>query len=289
MTNGYPPQAGQSGDQPPPGRDHPQGSPGYPPQGPPPPSQQGGAPPQYPQHPQQQGGYGQYPQGPTPYATGPSGPRANFGQRLGAYILDALIIFVPLLILFGALLAGSVESFDAESGQFRSGPLSGGNVLFTLFGLAVSIAYFTLLEGSTSGQTVGKKALSIRVIHANTGGTIGYGRALGRNAVRSLPGLIPLLSLIWVLLDNLWMLWDKEKQTLHDKAASTLVVPVAAYPIRRQGDQGQGGYGQSYGPQQGGYQQQSGGYGRQGYGQAPGGPPPGRPPGPPPGGYDPNR
>ena len=42
----------------------------------------------------------------------------------------------------------------------------------------------------------------------------------------------PVVAWFWGLLDHLWMLWDRENQCLHDKAVQTLVVPVAAYPIR---------------------------------------------------------
>jgi uncharacterized RDD family membrane protein YckC len=28
-----------------------------------------------------------------------------------------------------------------------------------------------------------------------------------------------------------WMLWDREAQTWHDKLASTVVVPISAYPL----------------------------------------------------------
>ena len=264
MTNGQPPQGGQpppegypQGGQP----QHPQPGPQYPQEGQPPP---GGG---YPQHPQQQSGYGQYPQGPNAHQSGPSGPRANFGQRLGAYILDILIVTVPILIIFG--LFGGFDDIGGDSSQIRSFG-SGDDFLFSLFGLVVTMAYFTLLEGGQSGQTVGKKALSIRVVGQDTGAPIGYGRALGRNAVRSLPSYLPVVGWFWGLLDGLWMLWDRENQTLHDKAAKTLVVPVAAYPIQRQGDAGQQ---QSYGQQQ------------QGYGPPPGTPPPSQPP---PGGYNPN-
>jgi uncharacterized RDD family membrane protein YckC len=233
MTNGQPPQGGQpppewqppQGGQPPPeGYPH-EGQPQYPQQGQPPPA---GA---YPQYPQQQGEYGQSPQAPNPYQSGPSGPRANFGQRLGAYILDIIIVTVPTLIIFG-LLGG----FD-DIGQGRAfqpyGPASG--LLYSLIAVVISLSYFTLMEGSPSGQTLGKKALSIRVIRQDNGESIGYGRALGRNAVRSLPSYIPVVAWFWGLLDHLWMLWDKENQCLHDKAAQTLVVPVAAYPIRYDG------------------------------------------------------
>jgi uncharacterized RDD family membrane protein YckC len=268
MTNGQPPQGGQ-----PPPEGYPQGGqPQYPQQGPQYP-QQGQPPPGggYPQHPQQQSGYGQYPQGPNAYQSGPSGPRANFGQRLLALLLDFVILVVPLIIIFALL--GVFEDLDEGSqGQVIS-PTE--NILSSLIGLVLFWTYYTLLEGSQSGQTVGKKALSIRVIRQDTGGPIGYGRALGRNAVRSLPSYLPIVGIFWWLLDALWMLWDREKQTLHDKATKTLVVPVAAYPIQKQGEVGQQ---QSYGQQQ------------QGYGP-PGTPPPSQPPPqsqPPPGGYNPN-
>jgi uncharacterized RDD family membrane protein YckC len=267
MTNGQPPQGGQ-----PPPEGYPQeGQPQYPQRGQPPP---GGG---YPQYPQQQGGYGQYPQAPNPYQSGPSGPRANFGQRLGAYLLDFIIVFVPMLILFGLL--GGFDDLREDTNQFQ--PFGEGeNILFSLVGFVVTLSYFTLLEGSGSGQTIGKKALSIRVISQETGGSINYARALGRNSVRSLPSYIPFIGWIWGLLDHLWMLWDKEKQALHDKAARTLVVPVAAYPIRHDSS-GQQSYGQPQqfpGPQ--GYDQQQQGW------PPPGTPPPGPPPPetPPPGG-----
>ena len=38
------------------------------------------------------------------------------------------------------------------------------------------------------------------------------------------------VSAIPCLLGYFWMLWDKEKQTWHDKFATDVVVPVDAYP-----------------------------------------------------------
>ena len=40
----------------------------------------------------------QAPPGPPP--GGPSGPRANFGQRLGAYLIDAILIGVVVVVLY---------------------------------------------------------------------------------------------------------------------------------------------------------------------------------------------
>jgi uncharacterized RDD family membrane protein YckC len=66
--------------------------------------------------------------------------------------------------------------------------------------------------------------MNIRVIDANTGGSIGYGRAAIRWLMKIVSGLACLIG-------YLWMLWDKEKQTWHDKVAGSYVVPTSAYPV----------------------------------------------------------
>ena len=135
------------------------------------------------------------------YATGPSGPRAGFWQRFGAILLDGILLGVINAILTAAL-------------------HTAGNIL----ALVVGIAYIVYFEGGSTGQTLGKRALGIRVVDANTGGPIGYPRAFVRYVGKLISGL-------FILLGYLWMLWDKEKQTWHDKMASDFVVPVTAYPV----------------------------------------------------------
>jgi len=142
------------------------------------------------------------PFGYAPTAGGPSGPRARFWQRFGAVVIDALlmiVVYVPLAITFGS---------------------SAGSDL----ALLVTIAYFTVLEGGATGQTLGKKALGIRVIDISRGGPIGPLRAFIRWAGR-------IVSTLAFYLGYLWMLWDREKQTWHDKMARSVVVPTSAYPV----------------------------------------------------------
>ena len=80
---------------------------------------------------------------------------------------------------------------------------------------------------AATGQTIGKRMLGIRVYDfGGSGGPIGYGRAFIRWLGRIISG-IP------CYLGYLWMLWDKEKQTWHDKLATTVVVPESAYPVER--------------------------------------------------------
>lgn len=132
----------------------------------------------------------------------PSGPRAGFGLRLVAVIIDGVILAIVQLIVLGISNESTAQAV----------------------GLVLSLAYFTYFEGSASGQTIGKKAVGIRVIDFGGGGSIGYGRALIRWVGRIVSSLI-------IFLGYLWMLWDKEKQTWHDKMANTVVVPVSDYPV----------------------------------------------------------
>ena len=131
----------------------------------------------------------------------PSGPRAPFGTRFGGAFIDGLVVGVANVLLRVIL-----------------GPVGQG------LGLALSLAYFTYLEGSPSGQTVGKRAVGIRVVSFANGGPLGYGQAAVRWVAR-------ILSAIPCLLGYFWMLWDKEKQTWHDKLANCVVVPVSDYPV----------------------------------------------------------
>jgi uncharacterized RDD family membrane protein YckC len=133
---------------------------------------------------------------------GPSGPRAGFWTRFGASFIDGLILAVPYLIIALAI-----------------SPILGYAVY-----LLGGIAYFTYFEGGPTGQTFGKQALGIRVIDLATGGPIGNSRAFIRYIGR-------IVSAIVIYLGYLWMLWDPEKQTWHDKMAGSVVVPVANYPV----------------------------------------------------------
>jgi uncharacterized RDD family membrane protein YckC len=136
------------------------------------------------------------------YRKGASGPRAGFWRRFAGAVLDGIVIGIVDFILQAAL----------------KGVGAG-------LALLVSIAYFTTLEGGPTGQTLGKRALGIRVISLDDGGPIGYGRGFIRWIGRY-------VSAIPIFLGYFWMLWDKESQCWHDKFASDVVVPVSAYPPR---------------------------------------------------------
>jgi uncharacterized RDD family membrane protein YckC len=77
------------------------------------------------------------------------------------------------------------------------------------------MGYFTYFFGN--GQTLGMKAMKIKLCGADGTYPIGYGKGFIR--------CIGLIISAWVIyLGFLWILIDKNKQGWHDKIASTYVV-----------------------------------------------------------------
>ena len=133
-----------------------------------------------------------------------AGQRASFGRRLVAYIVDSIVLGVVYGILFAVF--GRTAAYG--------------------IGILIGLVYYAYFEGSASGQTPGKRLLGIRVY--DFAGGSGDGIGIGRGVIRYLGKI---LSSIPCALGVLWMLWDKEKQTWHDKIASTVVVTVDQYPV----------------------------------------------------------
>jgi len=152
-------------------------------------------------------------------------PYATWGIRVGGYLVDA-VIFLVVLALFYLLFRHS-HTLDvhlmARKGTRRR---NFSAVPFLITGV-LWIAYGTFLCGSPKGQTVGMMAVGVRVVRDETLAALGYGRALARavfeGVLRLINLLFFLLGLIWIL-DMLFPLWDKKRQTLHDKVAGSVVL-----------------------------------------------------------------
>ncbi|MGH9077626.1 MAG: RDD family protein [Acidimicrobiales bacterium] len=147
---------------------------------------------------------------PRPGGSGPWAPAAGYGGapiggrlagwwlRVGATLVDGIIVGVV-------------------STALAYGLGTGGRVL----GVVLGIVYQVALTGAARGQTVGNMAVGTRVVDEQTGRGIGYPRALVRYVVE---GLLFIVLFVPGVVDLLWPLWDGRNQTLHDKAARSLVV-----------------------------------------------------------------
>jgi len=150
---------------------------------------------------------------------------ASFGRRLGAFVLDCLILVIPgnalssFVRLFLAKEPGTCEKADGTlyACDVLTSDSEGIHGLFLLaLLLFIGFFYFGHLEGRRGG-TPGKRIAKLKVVDATTGAPIGMGRAIGRWIMR-FASAIPL----W--LGYFWMLWDDDSQTWHDKVVRSRVV-----------------------------------------------------------------
>ncbi|MEU5207984.1 RDD family protein [Streptomyces sp. NPDC020742] len=234
---GQPPQ-GAYGQQPP---VPPQGQPGYgyPQQAPQAPQQPYG----YPQQgvPQQQA-YGGYPQqAATPYGQPMAGMGmgmptgyASWGARVGAYLIDYLIVgLVPTILYFVAAAMSASTTTTPDTSSCPPGDVQcitdayhkaseastpAGTIVMTVLAVLIGCAagIFVLIKEGSTGQTPGKKAMSIRLVRETTGQPIGFGMAFVRKLCHILDGFCGL--------GYLWPLWDEKSQTFADKIVGTVVV-----------------------------------------------------------------
>jgi uncharacterized RDD family membrane protein YckC len=147
---------------------------------------------------------------------------AGFWIRVVARLVDTLIIGVPFAILFlivavaaGAAASGSSSSSNGTNGA-AAAAFGGIFVLLYLILIVVTFGYWIYFWGS-SGQTLGMRFLRLKVVDANTGGSIGYGRA----AIRLLMSFVNSLACYigWI-----WVAFDPRKQGWHDKVANSVVI-----------------------------------------------------------------
>ncbi|MEI5102095.1 RDD family protein [Streptomyces sp. PmtG] len=231
MSNPYGPPP-QDPNQPPPGYGPGYGYPQQAPQGVPP--QQGGYPGQgYAPYPQQAQPYGAYPQQPGGYGyPGGMGPTvASMGRRFGARVIDgvAFAVIIALLTAGGAVSAFN-KAKDCEPGtaNYDSCIEDASSDLAAKIGAVVVVIgvvglVYEWLMTTLAGGTLGKLAVGIRVVDAETGRNPGVGAAFLRYIIPVVGSLACGIGQFVVYLSPFW---DKSgrQQGWHDKVAKTMVI-----------------------------------------------------------------
>lgn len=172
-------------------------------------------------------------------------PLADWGSRLGAYVIDTVIVGIASGLLglpwLVDVFTSTFDQVEANNRAIASGgtpdlttflpQLTGGFLLFGLVALAVSVTYHVGLW-RTRGASVGMLLVGLRVrTWEPADGPLPWRVALVRwgafYGVGGVLGLVPVVgwfasTYVWAA--GLWPLWDARRQGLHDKAAGTVVV-----------------------------------------------------------------
>ncbi|MEU6603440.1 RDD family protein [Streptomyces flaveolus] len=135
---------------------------------------------------------------------------AGWWSRAGATMIDGLLLGVPngVLAAIGGIMAAT-----------------GGNtwviVAVILLSVIVLIGTYVwqLVQEGRSGQTIGKKALGIRLVRIADGQPLGVVLAFVRRLCHFIDSLVFYLG--WLL-----PIWDAKKQTLADKIVDSVVLKV---------------------------------------------------------------
>jgi uncharacterized RDD family membrane protein YckC len=115
------------------------------------------------------------------------------------------------------ILIGIVSAIILAIAGVSSGPRYFIEALF-------QVIYQIVLLGN-GGRTVGNRVVSTITVDGRNGAPISYDRAVPRALVQAVLGF----TIIGGILDVLWPLWDRQNQTLHDKAAGTVVLRTDLY------------------------------------------------------------
>jgi uncharacterized RDD family membrane protein YckC len=169
--------------------------------------------------------------------------RIGFGPRLGAYLLDFIMVGIITAIvvtvfgvsgaaLGGAATAGSEDASAAALGM--AGGFLGGIMASVIVVYVVALVWF-LLEGFT-GYTVGKLIVGIQI--GNDDGTkAGVGKLLLRYAIKNISSVLGTLALLTginalstlggilglIIFIGFFFVLGARKQGFHDMIAKTAV------------------------------------------------------------------
>ncbi len=143
-------------------------------------------------------------------ATPPGSTSVGYGGfwlRVVAYILDGILLSIATGIL-GFLTGTRIDTADFAHFDYTTNVGS----------LVIGWLYFSLMESSQRGATVGKMAVGLRVV-TDQGQRLSFGNATGRYFAKFISAIILFVGFIMVAFTD-------RKRGLHDMIASTLVVKV---------------------------------------------------------------
>lgn len=166
---------------------------------------------------------------------------ATVSERAVAYLLDALILSIPLFLWNKHFYDTHSVRTGVVGGHYRFKTVSNElpwweDLLVLLPGMAALVVPIAVW-GGTPGQRLRK----LRVLRRRDASAAGWLRSIRRWALFGVPRivsvvvsatLLPRASFGLLLVASwAWMLWDRNRQALHDKLADVVVVRDPAQPV----------------------------------------------------------
>jgi uncharacterized RDD family membrane protein YckC len=160
-----------------------------------------------------------------PVAIGGQRVLAGWWSRVGAQLIDWLIVGVGGILLAIAIMAPFGLIWFADEGAGLVSTIVGA-ILATICVSIAALIYAPALMARTDGQTLGRMVTGIRVVRAK-GEPMTFWFAMVREVVVKalLFGIAGSLTFgLAQLADYLWPLWDEENRALHDFIVNTRVI-----------------------------------------------------------------
>jgi uncharacterized RDD family membrane protein YckC len=142
---------------------------------------------------------------------------ADRGTRLGAAILDALVLVIPMALLG----VGAAIMSPSNGGKMSEAAMVVFGILLAIVFLAVVILNLVWLH--RYGQTIGKRILKIKVLRSDGSACTLARYVFTRWLPVTLLGMIPVLGYVVSLADPL-MIFREDRRCMHDLIADTIVV-----------------------------------------------------------------
>jgi uncharacterized RDD family membrane protein YckC len=154
---------------------------------------------------------------------------AGRGVRLGAFVIDAVLLFGALGPAYAAAVRAMMLNIGSDgvssggSAAFFSALANTGAWLYGGLALASIIAIVNAVLVHRNGQSIGKHWLGIKVLRKD-GSRAGLARIFWlRNVVNGLFGYIPVVGRLYGLVDAL-LIFRADRRCCHDLIADTIVV-----------------------------------------------------------------
>jgi uncharacterized RDD family membrane protein YckC len=155
--------------------------------------------------------------------------RATRGSRFGAKFIDGLCWTVPFipsyLTAWPTIISGAQAAGHSSMGVIGVWALLAGTGISFYIGALIILALIVVnsVLVNRNGQTIGKKALGIKIVRTD-GSRATLARIFWlRYVVTTLLSLIPAFGSLFVLVDILFI-FGKPQRCIHDYIADTIVV-----------------------------------------------------------------